>query len=69
MAQDSGSRRTPLGGRAGATIVAVVPILAAFVYLLLGLTIGAWGWAWVFFLLVPIAYLVVYGPPGSRSRG
>ncbi len=68
MTQDSGStRRTPLGGRAGATIAAITPIVAAIVFVILGLTIGAWAWAWVFFLAVPIVYLIVYGP-GSRSR-
>jgi hypothetical protein len=28
---------------------------------------GAWAWAWIFFLAVPIAAIVVYGVGGRSS--
>lgn len=66
MTQDPGSnRRAPLGGRTGVTLVALTPIVAVIIYVLLGFAFGAWAWAWVVFLMIPIVYLVVYGP-GKR---
>lgn len=61
------SRSRPLGGRTGVAIVSIVPIVALVLFLLLGFLAGAWAWAWVFFLAIPIAGILVYGP-GGRSR-
>lgn len=62
------SRKTPLGGRTGVAIVSIVPIVAAILFLVLGFTLGAWGWAWVFFLAIPIAGYIVYGIGGRQDR-
>jgi hypothetical protein len=63
---DAASGPRALGGRVGATIMALVPFLALALFLILGFTIGAWAWAWVFFLLIPVAGIVIYGPASSR---
>jgi MFS family permease len=55
------SRKKPLGGSIGVTVVAVVPVLALIAFLLVGFLAGGWAWAWVFFLAAPIAGWVVYG--------
>lgn len=63
MTNDSSSPgNAPLGGRTGATIVAIVPLIAAILFLILGFAFGAWAWAWVFFLAIPLVALIVYGP-------
>ncbi len=56
----------PLGGAVGATIMALVPFLALGLFFLFGY-LGSFAWSWVFFLLVPIAGIVIYGP-GSQMR-
>ncbi|WP_291045099.1 hypothetical protein [Herbiconiux sp.] len=62
------TRKTPLGGRTGVAIVSIVPLVALVVFLLIGFLAGGWAWAWVFFLAVPIAAIVVYGL-GGRPNG
>jgi hypothetical protein len=62
------ARKTPLGGRTGVAIVAIVPIVALALFLILGFTVGAWGWAWVFFLAIPISGYIVYGIGGRSGR-
>ncbi|ANJ25577.1 DUF1707 SHOCT-like domain-containing protein [Agromyces aureus] len=61
---DGGTRA--LGGRVGATIMALVPFVALVLFLLSGY-FGSWGWSWIWWLLVPIAGIVIYGP-GSDGR-
>ncbi|MWB97969.1 DUF1707 SHOCT-like domain-containing protein [Agromyces seonyuensis] len=56
-----------LGGAVGATIMALVPFVALALFFLVGWA-GGWGWSWVFFLLVPIAGIIIYGP-GADERG
>ena len=55
------ARTSPLGGRTGVAIVSIVPLVALALFVIVGLTTGGWGWAWVFFLAVPIAGVIVYG--------
>ncbi|GAA1955752.1 DUF1707 SHOCT-like domain-containing protein [Agromyces allii] len=64
----SGGTRA-LGGRVGATIMALVPFVALILFLLSGF-LGGWAWSWVWWLLVPIAGIVIYGPgaDGRRTR-
>ncbi|MBF4459047.1 MULTISPECIES: hypothetical protein [unclassified Pseudoclavibacter] len=62
------ARKTPLGGRTGVAIVAIVPLLALAAFLLIGFIAGGWGWAWVFFLAIPISAIIVYGV-GGKSGG
>ena len=49
-------------------VVSVVPLVALTLFLLFGFLTGGWGWAWVFFLAIPIAGIVVYGLGGSPNR-
>lgn len=54
-----------VGGRAGATIVALSPFIALVLFFALaGL---GWDYSWLAFLLVPVAGVVVYGP-GRHSK-
>jgi MFS family permease len=62
------SRKSPLGGRTGVAIVSVVPLVALVVFLLIGFLADGWGWAWVFFLAVPIAAILVYGLGGRPNN-
>jgi ABC-type dipeptide/oligopeptide/nickel transport system permease subunit len=61
------ARKNPLGGRTGVMIVSIVPLVALVLFLAIGFLAGGWGWAWVFFLAVPIASIVVYGLGNRRS--
>ena len=66
---DRGSGSRALGGRVGATIMALVPFLAVALFFITGF-MGSFAWSWLWFLLVPIAGIVIYGPgsDGRRSR-
>jgi hypothetical protein len=55
-----------LGGRTGATIMALAPFIALGLFFLFGF-IGSFAWSWLWFLLIPIAGIVIYGP-GSEDR-
>ena len=46
--------------------MALVPFLALGLFFLFGY-LSSFAWSWVFFLLVPIAGIVIYGP-GSEMR-
>ncbi|WP_382309174.1 DUF1707 domain-containing protein [Herbiconiux sp. UC225_62] len=61
-----GSRRQPLGGTLGRVIVSLSPFLALGLFFLFGyFTPDGFRWSWIFFVLIPIAGIVVYGA-GSR---
>ena len=55
-----------LGGAVGATIMALMPFIALALFFLVGFA-GGWTWSWLFFLLIPVAGLIIYGP-GTRYR-
>lgn len=59
-----------LGGRIGATIMALIPFIAVALFFITGFN-GSFAWSWLWFLLIPIAGIVIYGPgsEGRRSRG
>jgi hypothetical protein len=59
------ARSTPLGGPVGVAIASIVPIAALVLFLVFGL-LGFWSWSWVFFLLIPVSAILVYG---FRGRG
>ncbi|MFB2598803.1 DUF1707 domain-containing protein [Herbiconiux sp. P17] len=60
------SRRQPLGGPLGRVIVSLSPFLALALFFLFGyLTPDGFRWSWIFFVLIPVAGIVVYGA-GSR---
>lgn len=57
--------RDPLGGRAGEVAVGLSPFIALALFLLLA---HHWHEAWVFFLLIPVAGVVVYGKDHDHDR-
>ena len=60
-------RVRPLGGAIGATIMALVPFLALGLFFLFGFY-GSFAWSWAFFLLIPIAGIIIYGPGAEWRR-
>jgi hypothetical protein len=61
------SRSTPLGGATGVAIASVVPLAALALFLVFGF-LGYWSWSWIFFLLIPLSGLLIYGfRSGGRS--
>ena len=57
---------SPLGGRVGTTLVALSPFVAVLLFFLVGFQ-GGWAWSWLFFLLIPVTAIIVFGPTGRRS--
>ena len=66
---DSDSSRA-LGGAVGATIMALTPFLAVALFFLFGILYG-FTWSWLWFLIIPVAGIIIYGPgpAGSRALG
>jgi hypothetical protein len=61
-----GSGRQPLGGTTGRVIVSLSPFVALALFFLCGYLIpDGWRWSWIFFVLIPVAGIIVYGA-GSR---
>jgi DUF1707 SHOCT-like domain len=60
-------RNRALGGGIGATIMALVPFLALGLFFLFGF-MSSFAWSWLFFLLIPIAGIVIYGPGANQRR-
>ena len=61
---DSVSSRA-LGGRVGATIMALTPFVAVALFFLSGFLVS-FVWAWLWFLLIPVAGIIIYGPGSGR---
>ncbi len=61
------ARKRPLGGSTGVVIASIVPLLSLALFLGFGFG-GGWSWSWVFFLLIPISGVVVYGLGGRPKR-
>lgn len=55
-----------LGGRIGDTVMALTPFLALGLFFLTGF-LGGFAWAWLWFLLIPVVGIIIYGP-GSDDR-
>ncbi|GAA2449349.1 hypothetical protein GCM10009857_11760 [Agromyces soli] len=64
---DGGRGIRPLGGAVGATIMALVPFAALALFFLSG-TYGSYTWSWIWFLLIPVAGIIIYGPGSTRRR-
>jgi hypothetical protein len=61
-----GSGRQPLGGTAGRVIVSLSPFVALGLFFLCGYVFpDGFRWSWIFFVLIPVAGIIVYGG-GSR---
>ena len=60
-------RSRALGGRIGDTIMALTPFLAVGLFFISGFN-GSFALSWLWFLLIPIAGIVIYGPGSSDRR-
>lgn len=59
------ARRRPLGGSAGVIAVSISPFVALGLFFLCGYLIpDGFRWSWIFFGLIPVAGIVVYGAGG-----
>ncbi|MEV1128327.1 DUF1707 domain-containing protein [Agromyces sp. NPDC049794] len=61
-------RSKALGGRVGDTIMALVPFLAVGLFFLFGFYVS-FAWSWLWFLAIPVAAIIIYGPGGGRDSG
>ena len=59
-------RSRALGGRIGDTIMALVPFLAVGLFFLFGFYVS-FAWSWLWFLSIPVAAIIIYGPGGGRE--
>jgi hypothetical protein len=57
-----------LGGRIGDTIMALTPFLAVALFFLTGFN-GSFAWSWLWFLIIPVTAIIIYGPGGGGRRG
>ncbi len=57
-----------LGGRVGATIMALTPFVAVALFFLSGFLVS-FVWAWLWFLLIPVAGIIIYGPGAASGAG
>lgn len=70
VSDDGYARRRPLGGSAGVVVVSVMPFVALGLFFLFGYTIpDGFRWSWIFFALIPVAGIIVYGGSGRRATG
>ncbi|CAD5992320.1 DUF1707 domain-containing protein [Agreia sp. COWG] len=53
--------------RAGATVMAIVPFVSLTLFFVTG-SVMSWSYSWLWFLLVPVAGIVIYGPNGKPKR-
>ena len=68
MASDDYRQSRALGGRWGATIMAFVPFLALGLFFIAGFVWNGWAWGWLFFLLIPVLGILIYGPGADNRR-
>jgi hypothetical protein len=61
------ARKSPLGGRTGVVIASLVPIISLALFLIFGFIVG-WGYSWMFFLLIPISGIIIYGLRGNSRN-
>jgi hypothetical protein len=61
------ARKSPLGGSTGVAIASIVPLVALALFLIFGIG-GGWSYSWMFFLLIPISGIAVYGLRGNSRN-
>jgi len=62
-------RSRALGGRVGDTIMALSPFIALLLFFGFGFwTPGGFTWSWLFFFLIPIAGIIIYGGGSATER-
>jgi hypothetical protein len=66
---ESSTRRQSraLGGRIGDTIMALTPFLAVALFFITGFN-GSFLWSWLWFLVIPVTAIIIYGPGGESRR-
>lgn len=57
-----------LGGRVGDTVMALMPFIALGLFFWFGFA-GGFVWSWLWFLIIPVAAIIIYGPTGKPDRG
>lgn len=60
-------RSRALGGRVGDTIMALTPFLATALFFLFGFYVS-FAWSWLWFLMIPVVAIIIYGPSGREDR-
>ncbi|MGR2752540.1 DUF1707 SHOCT-like domain-containing protein [Agromyces arachidis] len=68
---DAGPARTSraLGGRVGDTVMALSPFVALLLFFAFGFWApGGFTWSWLFFFLIPITGIIVYGGGSAKER-
>ncbi|WP_203230851.1 DUF1707 SHOCT-like domain-containing protein [Agromyces humi] len=56
-----------LGGRIGDTVMALTPFLAVALFFITGFN-GSFAWSWLWFLIIPVTAIIIYGPGGGSRR-
>ncbi|MUN05628.1 DUF1707 SHOCT-like domain-containing protein [Agromyces luteolus] len=64
-----GRRSRALGGRVGDTLMALSPFVALLLFFGFGFwTPGGFTWSWLFFFLIPIAGIIIYGGGSATEK-
>lgn len=53
--------------RVGATVMAIVPFVSLALFFVTGSALS-WSYSWLWFALIPVAGIIVYGPNGKPKR-
>jgi len=53
--------------RVGATVMAIVPFVSLALFFVTGSALS-WSYSWLWFTLIPVAGIIIYGPNGKPDR-
>ncbi|MDN4639174.1 DUF1707 domain-containing protein [Agreia sp. PsM10] len=53
--------------RVGATVMAIVPFVSLALFFVTGSALS-WSYSWLWFALIPVAGIIIYGPNGKPDR-
>lgn len=53
--------------RVGATVMAIVPFVSLALFFVTGSALS-WSYSWLWFALIPVAGIIIYGPNGKPKR-
>jgi hypothetical protein len=48
--------------------MAFMPFVALGLFFISGFVWNGWAWGWLFFLLIPVAGIIIYGPGAQYRR-
>jgi hypothetical protein len=63
-----GGRGHPRGGSTGAVVMTVAPFVALALFFIFGQLFNGYAWSWIFFILIPVVAVIVYGPGGRPNN-